>query len=117
MRPYRELVDLWISEFSARFDVAELYREGQARHIAFTPVNGAGAVARDPQLAAREYFVDVDHPETGTLRYPGAPYRHARTPWRIVRPAPRVGEHNAEVWGEVGLSTEVLRDYKARGIV
>jgi crotonobetainyl-CoA:carnitine CoA-transferase CaiB-like acyl-CoA transferase len=98
--PYRELLDVFLSDMTSRLRVDEVYREGQRRHIAFTPVNGAAAVAADAHLAARGFFVDVEHPVAGRLRMPGAPYRHARSPWRILRPAPRVGEHDAEVFGE-----------------
>jgi benzylsuccinate CoA-transferase BbsE subunit len=116
--PYRDLLDTWIRELTARLTVAEAYHEGQRRHIAFTPVNSAPAVVADAQLAAREWFVAVAHAEAGTLRYPGAPYRHARTPWRIARPAPRVGEHNQEIYGaELGLGAAELAALAARGVV
>jgi benzylsuccinate CoA-transferase BbsE subunit len=116
--PYRELLDLFIGELTARFRVDEIYREGQRRHIAFTPVNTATDVCEDRHLAARDFFVEVDHPSAGSLRLPGAPYRHARTPWRIGRPAPRVGEHNAEIWGdELGIPSATLAEYAAEGIV
>jgi crotonobetainyl-CoA:carnitine CoA-transferase CaiB-like acyl-CoA transferase len=95
--PYRELIDLWLEDFAGRFGVAELYEEGQRRHLAVTPVNAAGDVVRDPQLAARGFFVDVDAGPRGALRMPGAPYRLAATPWAVRRPAPRPGEHDAEL--------------------
>jgi crotonobetainyl-CoA:carnitine CoA-transferase CaiB-like acyl-CoA transferase len=75
-------------------------------------------VADDPHLAARGYFVDVEQPGGGRLRYPGAPYRHGETPWRIARPAPAVGEHNAEIYGgELGLSAERLRALENAGVL
>jgi crotonobetainyl-CoA:carnitine CoA-transferase CaiB-like acyl-CoA transferase len=98
-QPYRDLLDVYISDLTSRFSVEQIYQEGQRRHIAFTPVNGAVAVVRDAHLAARQFFTEVDHPELGTLRHPGAPYKHTVTPWRIARPAPRIGEHNEEVYG------------------
>lgn len=117
-QPYRELLDLFISEFTSRFTVEALYHEGQARHIAFTPVNGASAVARDEHLLARDYFVDVEHRVGGTLAYPGAPYRHSATPWRIARSAPDAGEHNREVYvEELGVSEQELRDLASRGVI
>ena len=116
--PYRELLDLWIGELTARFDVASIYHEGQARHLAFTPVNGAGAVAADTQLAARGHFVEVEHPRAGQLRQPGAPYRHARTPWRAARPAPGAGEHNDEIYaGELGVSAQTLGAWRESGVI
>jgi benzylsuccinate CoA-transferase BbsE subunit len=109
-QPYRDLLDVYISDLTSRFTVDEVYREGQRRHLAVTPVNTANAVAHDPHLAARNYFVGLEHPQAGTLRHPGPPYRHAATPWRIPRPAPGVGEHNAEIYGqELGIPAERLR--------
>jgi benzylsuccinate CoA-transferase BbsE subunit len=116
--PHRDLLDLYIAELTQRYTVDEIYREGQRRHLAFTPVNSAAAVAGDPHLAARCYFVDVEHGDGGRLRYPGAPYRHAETPWRIARPAPAVGEHNAEVYGgELGLPADRLRALADAGTI
>ncbi|MBI4518999.1 MAG: CoA transferase [Deltaproteobacteria bacterium] len=114
----RDLLDHYIAELTAHFTVAEFYHQGQRRHLAVTPVNRAAAVVHDAQLAAREYFVSVDHGGGRMLRYPGAPYRHAETPWRITRPAPRLGEHNEEIYcGELGLSEETLRTLVNAGVV
>ncbi|MFQ5666399.1 MAG: CaiB/BaiF CoA transferase family protein [Candidatus Binatia bacterium] len=116
-QPHRELLDAYISDLTSRFTVDAMYHEGQRRHLAFTPVNTAAAVATDPHLAARHYFVEVEHPVAGRLRYPGAPYRHADTPWRI-RPAPRIGEHNRQVYcGELRLAEAAFHDLEERGIV
>ena len=115
---HRELIDLFVCDLTQRFTAGEVYHEGQRRHIAFTPVSTAADVARDPQLAARGYFVSLEHPSGGRLRYPGAPYRLERTPWALRRPAPRVGEHNREVYvDEVGLSEERLRALRDDGVV
>ena len=115
---YRDVLDGWIGELTARFTVDEVYHEGQRRHVAFTPVNGAAAVADDPHLAAREYFVALEHPRVGALRYPGAPYRLSGTPWRLARPAPAVGQHNAEIYqGELGLSGDECRALARRGVI
>ena len=98
--PYRELLDLFISEMTGGMGAQEVYREAQRRHIAMTPINGTADVARDPHLVARGYFVPLDHPGRGTLRYPGPPYRLSATPWALERPAPRPGEGGATGWRE-----------------
>jgi len=117
-QPYRELVDLFVSDFTSQLGVDEVYHEGQRRHIAFTPVNTAAALTRDPHLAARNFFVELDHPGAGRLRYPGAPYRHTETPWAIRSPAPRVGQHNEEIYaGELGIGSERLRALEQDGII
>jgi crotonobetainyl-CoA:carnitine CoA-transferase CaiB-like acyl-CoA transferase len=108
-QPHRELLDIFIGELTGRFTVDYVYREGQRRHLAFTPVSRAADVVGDPHLAAREYFQDLEHGYAGVLAYPGAPYRHAVTPWRMSRPAPQVGEHNVEVYvGELGVTRRDL---------
>ncbi|MFN8544440.1 MAG: CaiB/BaiF CoA-transferase family protein [Candidatus Binatia bacterium] len=115
---HRDVIDVWIRDLTSRFTVDEIYHEGQRRRIAFTPVNGARAVALDPHLAAREWLVEVPRGDAVRLRYPGAPFRCSETPWAIRRPAPRLGEHNAEIYGgELGLSTEELGGLVAAGVV
>jgi len=95
--PFRELLDLFISDLTATLTVDEAYHEGQRRHIAFTPIHTAAGLAKDPQLNARGFFVEIDGGEAGPLSVPGAPYRPAKQPWRQTRPAPAVGEHDAEI--------------------
>lgn len=93
----RALIDMFIGELTARHTVAEMYHDGQGRHLAFTAMQTARDVAADPQLAARDFFVTVSHGEEGELRYPGAAYRPAETPAAIRARAPRIGEHDAVV--------------------
>lgn len=87
---YRELLDLFISDLTAKFSVDEMYHEGQRRHIAMTPVNSVAQVAADPHLATRGFFEEVPQAEGGVLTMPGAPYRLTATPWRVERPSPPV---------------------------
>ena len=94
---YRELLDIFIADLTRQYAVQDFYHQAQARHLAVTPVNTAAMVAADPHLAAREFFVDLDHPESGPLRQPGGPFRHSDAARKTGRPAPRLDEHAAEV--------------------
>ena len=89
--PHRDLVDHFVGQLTRRHTVAEIYREGQARHLSFTPVNSVADVLADPHLAARGFFVDVDDGGGRSLRYPAPPYRFGRTPARIRHAAPAAG--------------------------
>jgi CoA:oxalate CoA-transferase len=51
---------------------------------------------KDEHLAARRFFVDVEHPVAGRLTYPGVPYTLAPAHLPLTaRPAPLLGQHNA----------------------
>ncbi|KUI43861.1 CoA-transferase [Mycobacterium sp. IS-1590] len=79
-------------------DTAE---EAQRLGVPLVPVNGAAELLRSPQYRHREFFCDVTHPVLGTSAYPTAGYRLSATPAGIVRPAPRLGHHTAEVLAEL----------------
>ncbi len=105
--------------FFASKSKRELFEGSLARSIQLAAVNEIADVAASPQLAEREYWSDVAHAYLGaTLRFPGAPVRLSRTPWRTPRPAPLPGEHNREIYGDLlGLSMDELRDLCAAGVV
>jgi benzylsuccinate CoA-transferase BbsE subunit len=97
---------------------AELYHEGQRRHIPLAPINTPADILKSAQLAHREYFVRVPHPvRAEPMLMPGAPYKLSRTPWRVSRPAPRLGEHNGEVYGGVGLGPVDLERLAGGGVI
>ncbi len=72
----------------------------------------------DEQLIARGYFVQVEHPELGRkFLYPGSPYLFSRTPWRLYRRPPLIGEHNLEVLGgDLGIPADELAVLHAEGV-
>jgi crotonobetainyl-CoA:carnitine CoA-transferase CaiB-like acyl-CoA transferase len=77
--------------------------------VPFTPVNTIADFINDPHLAARGFFVEMEHPRAGALKYPGRPYQFSETPWEVRRPAPLLGEHNADVYcGLLGYDTRQL---------
>ncbi|MBK6289849.1 MAG: CoA transferase [Gammaproteobacteria bacterium] len=96
-QPYRELLDIFIGEHTARFTVEQLYREGQRRHLALTPLNSVSMVCHDRHLAERGFFVEAPQPAGRCWRAPGAPYRLSRTPCRVGGGAPQPGEHDGEL--------------------
>ena len=71
----------------------------------------------DPQVKYREFMVDVDHPITGKLKYPGRPFIMQETPWMLRRPAPTLGQHNQEVYSELGYATEDLTKLGKIGVI
>ncbi len=86
-----------------------LYREGQKRQIAIAPVNRVCDLTSDAQLSANDYFQKRHDPTLDKdLTYPGPPYRLSRTPAYLRGTAPQLGEHNAEILGELGARHQPL---------
>jgi len=78
----------------------EAFEKAQAEHVPCFPVHSPAEVADNEQYKARKFFIDIEHPAAREVRMPGAPCKFSRTPWRIVRGAPRLGEHNQKIPGE-----------------
>jgi crotonobetainyl-CoA:carnitine CoA-transferase CaiB-like acyl-CoA transferase len=95
-----------------------LYEEGQKQRLMLGIVSTPEDLVKSPQLVARKWLQDVRHDELGeTLRYPGPPYRLSETPWAIRRRPPLPGEHNVEVFGELGVSGEQLAELRKKSVV
>ena len=87
------LIAPWFMEHGKE-EILQLCLENR---IPGAPVLTIDEALQSPQLNRREWFRDVDHPEAGRLRYPGAPASLHGSPCRVVRPAPRLGQHNREI--------------------
>jgi len=99
-------------------DRDELADKGQALHIPVFPVRAMKEVAESAQYCEREFFVEIDHPAAGPLTYPGAPFKFSTTPWRIRSPAPQLGQHNVQIFGErLGLSAERLEQLRTERVI
>jgi crotonobetainyl-CoA:carnitine CoA-transferase CaiB-like acyl-CoA transferase len=85
---------------------AEAFEKAQAEHVPCFPVHSPAEVATNEQYRARKFFVGVDHPAAREVRMPGAPCKFSRTPWQIVRGAPRLGEHNEKIFQHRGTQAE-----------
>lgn len=94
-------------------------RETMARGVVIGLVQSPEQVVSSPHLAERDFFVELDHPEVGTLKYPGPGFfLDGANPMQRRRAAPRLGEHNAEIYCErLGLSEDELKRLQAAGVV
>jgi crotonobetainyl-CoA:carnitine CoA-transferase CaiB-like acyl-CoA transferase len=118
-------VDALSGEFGAFFrtkTMTELFRAACQRGLMLAPANTAKEILASEQLAARRFFVDVDHAGRGTLRLPGAfavstSADPEATAIAVRGPAPRLGEHTAAVLGEIGIDADALARLRAEGVV
>ncbi len=89
----------------------------EAAGIPCGPINDLDQVLADPHTAARDLWVDMDHPSAGRLKTVGVPIKISGIPRTIRRPPPSLGEHTAEVLGELGLSEAALQSLHAAGAI
>lgn len=113
-----DIMYAFVEEWTAQHTKMEIMEKCQAAGCPITAVFTIAEVAAQPHLAARDYFVDIEHPDLGRLRNLGAPFRLPASPGGPARPAPRLGEHNAEVYAEVlALTTTQLDALRSRGVI
>ncbi len=87
-------------------------------HMLFGIVREPEDLARCPHLEAREFFQEVDHPVIGRIKVPFRLWSMPESPAVYRRPAPLLGQHNAEVYGEMlGLDAERLERLAAGGVI
>ncbi len=91
-----DALKLFLQEWAGEHAVMDVYTAAQRRRIPFAPVSTMGDLLASPHLKARGFFAVLDAGGT-PVTVPGAPYRLSATPWAIRRPAPRLGEHTAEI--------------------
>ena len=113
-----DALDVSVAAWVADQKRDELAREGQDLHIPVFPVRDMQEVVESDQYRERGFLVDIDHPATGPLTYPGAPFKFSATPWQVRSPAPQLGQHNAEVYGQrLGLSAERIEQLRQQGVI
>lgn len=82
------------SEWLARRDKADVVEMARDSGLIAGPVNTIENVMADPHFSARNIWEDIEHPETGKLRYPGRPFVMGASPTMPPRRAPLLGEHS-----------------------
>ena len=88
-----------------------------AAQVAAGPIYEFDEVFEDPQAKHLGLVAEVEQPGYGRARMLAFPVRASATPAAIRRPAPLLGEHTAEVLGELGLTRAEIERLAADGVV
>ena len=92
-----EMLEFHLLDWLADHETEDLFREAQKRRLPFgIPVNSE-KLLQSEHLRERGYFVEVDHPATGKITYPGAQVKMGDLHYELKR-APLLGEHNEEIY-------------------
>ena len=95
----------------AQWNNLDLMKETMAKGLVVGLVQSPQQVVDSPHLFERGFFVEIDHPEAGSLKYPGPGFLlDGVNPMEGSRAAPALGEHNSEILGgELGLSARSMQ--------
>jgi formyl-CoA transferase/CoA:oxalate CoA-transferase len=112
----KELGAVLESVFATR-TVAEWMEALERADVLCAPINDYPALVRDPQVLATGMIVEQEHPRAGRFKTINTPVRFEKTPGRIRRPAPALGEHTREVLGEAGFNQGEIEALAAGRII
>jgi crotonobetainyl-CoA:carnitine CoA-transferase CaiB-like acyl-CoA transferase len=100
-----EELDALIGAFMAARTRAEVLDLCDQARVTVAPLYDASDLVGDPYVIERECLITVEDAEMGRLPMHNVSPRLGKTPGAIRRPAPRVGQHNAEIFDELGLDS------------
>jgi crotonobetainyl-CoA:carnitine CoA-transferase CaiB-like acyl-CoA transferase len=81
------------------------------------PIKDMAEAFQDPQILARGMIVEADVPGAGTWKHVGNPIKLADSPDTRYDPPPGMGEHTAEVLGEIDVTEEELTKLRNAGVI
>jgi CoA:oxalate CoA-transferase len=114
---YQELEPI-LSEAMKTRTTKEWVDELEQAGIPCGPVNTIDKVAGDPQTAARNMIIDVEHPEAGKFKVVNSPFKFSRSSYKVEKASPELGENNEDVLGRLaGMNSEEIGRLKEAGVI
>lgn len=114
----RDLIYPLIEEWTREHTKQEIMDLCQENGCPTTAVYDVAEAVDHPHLAARGFLHELEHPALGRVRTLGAPVRLPNSPGGPGSPAPLLGQHNAELYGErLGLSAREIDELRREGVI
>jgi len=115
----QDLLEAVTAKFFLTKTKQELYQAAIEKGLGLCPVSIPEDLLENSQLKARNFWVEIDHPELGAaITYPGAFAQTSETPLTMRQRPPLIGEHNEEIYvNELGLSRQELVTLKESGVI
>jgi crotonobetainyl-CoA:carnitine CoA-transferase CaiB-like acyl-CoA transferase len=95
----------------------ELMEQAVKRRIMLYPAFTSRQIVDDPQLHARGFWRTVEHPFAGAMTFPGTPFKLDGRVVSLGAAAPMLGQHNADIYGALGLDANDLAALRGSGAV
>jgi crotonobetainyl-CoA:carnitine CoA-transferase CaiB-like acyl-CoA transferase len=110
--------DTVVADWTRTRTATEIVNVLGVQHIPVEQVLTPDRMYDIPQLDARGYYQQVEHPVTGPHRYPGWPFTTTPGPSCHHRCAPpTLGQHNEEILRGLGLTDDDLEELRARQVI
>jgi formyl-CoA transferase len=109
-------LDRIVSDWTRNWPLPELLALLEANGVPCGRIFRAPDMLEDPQFAARQSIVEVDHPVFGRVKMQNAFPKLSETPGSVRWPGPALGEHTREVLEGLGVDADRLADLAARKV-
>jgi formyl-CoA transferase len=107
-----------IAEFFKTRTKKEALAAAMSRNISICPLMGMQDLIVDPNLAARNFWMPIEHSElNATIPYPRQFARSSENEIATKSRAPLIGEHNVEIYGELGMAHEQIAELRGSGVI
>ncbi|MBY5967706.1 CaiB/BaiF CoA transferase family protein [Halomonas denitrificans] len=106
-----------LNEVTRQRSVAEWIDHLNAAGVPCGRVQDLRETFSDPQILDQQMRLELDQGEAGTIATTGFPIKMREAPAALQRPAPKLGEHTAEVLAELGFDATQCEDLRRRGVV
>ena len=113
-----DLISAPIETFFKAFTRKEISAEATKRSISICPLSSMEDLRHDRQLEFRNFWKDIEHPElNASIAYPREFVKSTAGKFETEFRAPHLGEHNAAVYGELGIEKEELETLRQAGVI
>ncbi len=114
----REEVTEYVKQYIAEHTAEDAYHTAQSYDLAWGAIRRPEDNLKDAQFSARGNIAELEHEGVGRLPYTTAPWLAKDVPWLMKHRAPRLGEHNHDVYvDEVGLAAQDLAFLQDQGVI
>ena len=106
-----------LQEYFLTRPVADWVEDLQEANVPCGPINDLADVFADPQVLARNMYLEIPHPTLGAIKQTGLPIKFSLTPGGLDRHPPLLGEHNQEILEDLGYSVAQVDKMKENAII